>query len=133
MHDPINYEFSDGDVSKSDYIDCLTKNSQIIIPNLESTKAAYSKSNEVGLFNLFLTYDLRQSVIEWTNAHHARIGTQITCKDDLDAFIGLDMDVSLERNNIKRQLVKQTFHRIHDLQQMFISRQTLRHAIAVQC
>ena len=40
-YNPINYEFSDGDTSKGDYIDHLTKNSKIIIQNFESTKAAY--------------------------------------------------------------------------------------------
>ena len=129
MHNPINCEFSDGGAPKGDCISCSTKNSQTFVTNLECTKAAYSKSNELGSLYLFFTDNLRQIMIEWTNAHCGRSGTQSTRKDDLDVFVGLEVATSLKGNNIKRQLMKQTFHRRHDLQQMLISRQTLRHPI----
>ena len=41
-YNPINYEFSDGDTSKVDCIDHLTKNSKIITQNFESTKQVVS-------------------------------------------------------------------------------------------
>ena len=54
LYNPVNYAFSGGDVRKSDCVDKLTTNSHIVIPNIESTKAAHTKSKELGLFNLFL-------------------------------------------------------------------------------
>ena len=97
MYNPANYEFSSGDVTSSDYIDYLTSKSHVTIPNLAPTKAAYTKSKELGLFNLFFTEKLRQSIVEWTNTHYARSGTQTICKDDLDVFIGLEMAMSLKK------------------------------------
>ena len=44
MYNPINYEFCSGDVTKGDYVDHLINHSHITIPNLEPTKAAYTKS-----------------------------------------------------------------------------------------
>ena len=83
---PVNYEFSGGDVTKGDYIDKLTTNSHIVIPNIESTKAACTKSKELGLFNLFFTDLLRQSIMRWKSADYSRSGTNNTYKNDLDVF-----------------------------------------------
>ena len=54
MHNPINYEFCSGDTKKGDYIGYLTNYSYIIILNLESIKAVYTKSKELRLFIIFL-------------------------------------------------------------------------------
>ena len=97
--DPANYEFSSADVTSSDCINQLTSKSHIAIPNLEPTKAAHTKSKELGLFNLFFTENSRQRIIEWTNMHHARSRTQSICKNDLDAFVGVEMAMSLKKEH----------------------------------
>ena len=58
MYNPINYNFSDRDIIKCDYIDHITNYSYIAIPNLEYVKAAHTKSKELRLFNIFFTESL---------------------------------------------------------------------------
>ena len=50
----VDYKIFGGGVTKIDHVDELTTSSHIVIPNIESTKAAHTKSKELGLFNLFL-------------------------------------------------------------------------------
>ena len=76
----------DGHVGQTDYVNRLTTNSHITIPYTESTKTAYTKNRETGLFNLFFTEELRGSIIEWTTHHHARSGTKTICKEELDIY-----------------------------------------------
>lgn len=59
-----NYEFVDDDATKNDYVNRLTSNSHMTIRNIKAAKSTHAKNKKVGLFNLFFTEALHNSILE---------------------------------------------------------------------
>lgn len=107
-YDSNLYTFED-DYSNP-YIDKLTRISSTNIQNLNTAKTAFENKKERGLFNLFFTENLTDTIVDWTNSNYARTGTQTICKNDVNTFIGLELAMSLKKGgNIEEHWSKEPF------------------------
>ena len=95
----IHTQYITLDQTENAYVKELTCKSQIKMKQPNIAKNAYEKYGPFGLFKLFYTDSIRDTIWEWTNNHFARTGACKISKIDLDVFIALEMAMGLRKNN----------------------------------
>ena len=86
--------------SRSSYIQGLVNQSALhLLQPLRAKKALEGPYKELGLFFLFLTQTYLETVRNWTNERMIRKGLAEITKEQLLAYLGLEMGTSLLRMN----------------------------------
>ncbi|EGZ12982.1 hypothetical protein PHYSODRAFT_510804, partial [Phytophthora sojae] len=77
------------------YIQWLTSESRLHLLKPKKIERAYTKHAEKGLFGLFVSTRLKKAWRIWTNAVLVAKGETPITAEELDAFIGLELAMSL--------------------------------------
>ncbi|OWZ04679.1 hypothetical protein PHMEG_00023377 [Phytophthora megakarya] len=77
------------------YVDDLIRESGLHIVREREVNLAYKERGELGLFSLFFTREYRDALLSWTNTMLKDKGKKDTTVFELDAFIGLEIAMSI--------------------------------------
>ncbi|OWZ04152.1 hypothetical protein PHMEG_00023994 [Phytophthora megakarya] len=99
------------------YIDRLTSDSGLHLRKRDETQAAYNIHREKRLFGLFVSEKLKAAWRTWTNVKLVERGDAAMPVAEMDAYIGLEMAMSLVPvTDIKDLWSEKTFLGHHDFQ-----------------
>lgn len=82
-------------VEDNKYIENIMNNSFLSLLQPNRAQGAFVKDHEKGLFHLFLSPTFWSGVLQWTNASRHKKGKKQICMDQLQAFIGLELAMSI--------------------------------------
>jgi hypothetical protein len=82
-------------LSDNEYIANIMNNSFLSILQPPRVTAAFLKDHEKGLFDLFLAPTFWSGVLKWTNEYLYKNGKKMITMDQLMAYIGLELAMSI--------------------------------------
>ena len=74
--------------------DGLLKTDMLLIKNRTQVERLYKREGLFGLFSLFLTKNLKESIIQWTNERLGSINEPLVSLDKFHSYLGLELAAS---------------------------------------
>ena len=87
---------------ENSFLSWIIQDSRLQVKNRGFVEAAYKKSRLLGLFHLFITPNLKNTVIQHTNMNLSHINSPVLTLTEFDAYMGLEMAmIRVPLNTIK--------------------------------